>query len=121
MNRTKYVLSALCILVLMCLMPFEAFAQSNTIKGTVSSSDGPVIGATVKVKGSSNTGSMMRSQTSSMPTICASGLTKASATEISKIYMSPKEMLKKVVGIHLFMYYIAIFLMDFCNFAPDKG
>ena len=30
-------------------------------------------------------------------------------------------MLKKVVGIHLFMYYIAIFLMDFCNFAPDKG
>ena len=54
MNRTKYVLSALCILVLMCLMPFEAFAQSNTIKGTVSSSDGPVIGATVKVKGSSN-------------------------------------------------------------------
>lgn len=54
MNRTKYVLSALCILVLMCLMPFEALAQSNTIKGTVSSSDGPVIGATVKVKGSSN-------------------------------------------------------------------
>ena len=54
MNRTKYVLSALCILVLMCLMPFEAFAQSNTIKGTVSSIDGPVIGATVKVKGSSN-------------------------------------------------------------------
>ena len=80
MNRTKYVLSALCILVLMCLMPFEAFAQSNTIKGTVSSSDGPVIGATVKVKGSSNTGSRVRSQTSSMPTICASGLTKASAT-----------------------------------------
>ena len=69
MNRTKYVLSALCILVLMCLMPFEAFAQSNTIKGTVSSIDGPVIGATVKVKGSSNTGSTVRSQTSSMPTI----------------------------------------------------
>lgn len=109
MNRTKYVLSALCILVLMCLMPFEAFAQSNTIKGTVSSINGPVIGATVKVKGSSNTGSRVRSQTSSMPTICASGLTKASATEISKIYMSSVEMLKKVVGIHLFMYCIAIF------------
>ena len=54
MNRTKYVLSALCILVLMCLMPCEALAQTNTIKGTVSSADGPVIGATVKVKGSSN-------------------------------------------------------------------
>ena len=35
--------------------------------------------------------------------------------------MSLEEMLKKVVGIHLFMYCIAIFLMDFCNFAPDKG
>ena len=54
MNRTKYVLGTLCILVLMCLMPCEAIAQTNTIKGTVSSSDGPVIGATVKVKGSSN-------------------------------------------------------------------
>ena len=54
MNRTKYVLGTLCILVLMCLMPCEVIAQTNTIKGTVSSSDGPVIGATVKVKGSSN-------------------------------------------------------------------
>ena len=54
MNRTKYVLGTLCILVLMCLMPCETIAQTNTIKGTVSSSDGPVIGATVKVKGSSN-------------------------------------------------------------------
>lgn len=54
MNRTKYVLGTLCILVLMCLIPCEVIAQTNTIKGTVSSSDGPVIGATVKVKGSSN-------------------------------------------------------------------
>lgn len=54
MNRTKNVFSLLCILLLMCLFPIDTFAQVNAIKGTVSGSDGPVIGATVKVKGSSN-------------------------------------------------------------------
>ena len=54
MNRTKIVFSVLCILLTMCLFPGDAFAQVNAIKGTVSSNDGPVIGATVKVKGSSN-------------------------------------------------------------------
>ena len=38
-------------MVLLCMMPFSLHAQNITIKGTVSAADGPIIGATVKVKG----------------------------------------------------------------------
>ena len=39
------------MVVLMCMLPFGLHAQNITIKGTVSAADGPIIGATVKVKG----------------------------------------------------------------------
>lgn len=38
-------------MVLLCMMPFSLHAQNITVKGTVSAADGPIIGATVKVKG----------------------------------------------------------------------
>ena len=57
MNRTKEVLRrTLGLLVLMCMVPLWTHAQ-NTVKGTVSDSQGPIIGATVKVKGA-NTGAI---------------------------------------------------------------
>ena len=52
MEFTKKVYSTVIVLMLLCLSPLTAQAQMNTVKGTVTSSDGPVIGATVKVKGS---------------------------------------------------------------------
>ncbi len=52
MNRTSKVLRrTLGLMVLLCMMPFSLHAQNITIKGTVSAADGPIIGATVKVKG----------------------------------------------------------------------
>ncbi|MBQ8714117.1 MAG: TonB-dependent receptor [Prevotella sp.] len=52
MNRTSKVLRrTLGLIVLLCMMPFSLHAQNITIKGTVSAADGPIIGATVKVKG----------------------------------------------------------------------
>ncbi len=52
MNRTSKVLKrTLGLVVLMCMLPFGLHAQNITIKGTVSAADGPIIGATVKVKG----------------------------------------------------------------------
>ena len=51
MNRTKDVLrKALGLLLFLCMVPLGSYAQ-NAIKGTVSDSQGPIIGATVKVKG----------------------------------------------------------------------
>ena len=38
-------------MVLLCMMPFSLHAQNITVKGTVSATDGPIIGATVRVKG----------------------------------------------------------------------
>ena len=38
-------------MLLLCMLPLGAYAQKITVKGTVSAADGPVIGATVKVKG----------------------------------------------------------------------
>ena len=38
-------------MLLFCMLPIGAYAQKITVKGTVSAADGPVIGATVKVKG----------------------------------------------------------------------
>ena len=52
MNRTSKVLKrTLGLMVLLCMMPFSLHAQNITVKGTVSAADGPIIGATVKVKG----------------------------------------------------------------------
>ena len=52
MNRTCKVLRRILGLVLLlCMLPCGAYAQKITVKGTVSAADGPVIGATVKVKG----------------------------------------------------------------------
>ncbi len=52
MNRTSKVLRrTFGMMVLLCMMPFSLHAQNITVKGTVSAADGPIIGATVKVKG----------------------------------------------------------------------
>ncbi|MBQ2210027.1 MAG: TonB-dependent receptor [Prevotella sp.] len=52
MNRTSKVLRrTLGLVLLLCMLPLGAYAQKITVKGTVSAADGPVIGATVKVKG----------------------------------------------------------------------
>ncbi len=52
MNCTSKVLKrTLCLLLLMLMLPVATFAQKVTVKGTVSAADGPIIGATVKVKG----------------------------------------------------------------------
>lgn len=53
MEFTKKVYSTVMILLFLCMSVMTAQAQTNTVKGTVNGSDGPVIGATVKVKGSS--------------------------------------------------------------------
>ena len=42
---------ALGLVLLLCMLPTGAYAQKIMVKGTVNASDGPVIGATVKVKG----------------------------------------------------------------------
>lgn len=52
MNRTSKVLRrTLGLVFLLCMLPLGIHAQNITVKGTVSAADGPVIGATVKVKG----------------------------------------------------------------------
>lgn len=52
MNRTSKVLRrTLGLVFLWCMLPLALHAQNITVKGTVSAADGPIIGATVKVKG----------------------------------------------------------------------
>ena len=52
MNRTSKVLkTTFGLVLLLCMLPMSIYAQKITVKGTVSAADGPVIGATVKVKG----------------------------------------------------------------------
>ena len=52
MNRTSKVLRrTLGLVVLCCMLPLGLHAQNITVKGTVSAADGPIIGATVRVKG----------------------------------------------------------------------
>lgn len=51
MKHTDNVFKILGVFLLMCMFPLWASAQTNTIKGTVSDNAGPIIGATVKVKG----------------------------------------------------------------------
>lgn len=57
MNCTTNVFKTFGLAILLMLMPLLAMAQNVTVKGQVSDSEGPVIGATVKVKGAS-TGSV---------------------------------------------------------------
>lgn len=52
MNCTSKVLRrTVVVLLLLVMLPLGIHAQQVTIKGTVSAADGPIIGATVKVKG----------------------------------------------------------------------
>ncbi len=53
MKRSKKVMKYVLSLMLLLLFPLGAMAQTQSIKGTVTDREGPVIGATVKVKGSS--------------------------------------------------------------------
>lgn len=53
MKRAKEACKTLGLLILMSIFPIWAFAQNTvTITGLVTDDDGPIIGATVKVKGS---------------------------------------------------------------------
>lgn len=53
MNCTKNVFKTFSLAMLLMLFPLMAMAQNVTVKGQVSDSEGPIIGATVKVKGAS--------------------------------------------------------------------
>ena len=54
MKRTKNVMKYLVVMFLLSIFPSWVMAQNVTVRGTVTDHDGPVIGATVKVKGTSN-------------------------------------------------------------------
>ncbi|MGI6232348.1 MAG: SusC/RagA family TonB-linked outer membrane protein [Prevotella sp.] len=56
-HRVNY-FSSLLLLAFLLLLPLGASAQGNVVKGTVQSDDGPVIGATIRVKGSSSAGAV---------------------------------------------------------------
>ncbi len=53
MKRASKILKAFGVWVLLCMFPLGALAQNVNLQGVVSADDGPIIGATVKVKGSS--------------------------------------------------------------------
>lgn len=53
MKRTKNAIKALVLFTLLTLSPMGASAQVNTVKGNVSDDGGPIIGATIRLKGSS--------------------------------------------------------------------
>ncbi len=50
-ERSSKLKITLGLVLLLLMLPIGAWAQKITVKGTVSAADGPVIGATVKVKG----------------------------------------------------------------------
>ncbi len=54
MKCTSNAIKTLGLLILMCWLPMWAHAQNTTVKGVVSDADGPIIGATVRVKGAAN-------------------------------------------------------------------
>src|SRR5574344_166663 len=54
MKRTENAMKALALLFMLVLFPLGTFAQINTVKGNVSDDGGPIIGATIRLKGSSN-------------------------------------------------------------------
>lgn len=54
MKCTTKVLRVLVLLLMAVLFPSGAFAQGNTVKGTVLGGGEPIIGATIRVKGSPN-------------------------------------------------------------------
>ena len=55
MNCTTNVFKTFGLAILLMLMPLLAMAQNVTVKGQVSDSEGPVIGATVKVRSEEHT------------------------------------------------------------------
>ena len=54
MLSTKRMSKILGIVLLLAFMPLWVMAQTAVVKGSVSDADGPLMGATVKVKGTSN-------------------------------------------------------------------
>ncbi len=58
MKRTSKSMKTLVLLFLLIAFPLGTFAQGNTVKGTVLGDDGPVIGATIRVKGSPTAGAV---------------------------------------------------------------
>lgn len=54
MKCTKNVMKYAFMLFLLLLIPLGAHAQDITVKGTITDNSGPVIGATVKVKGTTS-------------------------------------------------------------------
>ena len=48
------IIQRLCFIALLAAMAIDAFAQTKTVKGTVNDAMGPVIGASVLVKGTTN-------------------------------------------------------------------
>ena len=54
MKCTNSIFKPLGLIFLLCLLPFLGYAQNITVKGTVKDAFGPVIGASVVQKGTSN-------------------------------------------------------------------
>src|SRR5574344_382823 len=54
MKCTSKMIKAFGLLFLLCMFPLWTYAQNVTVKGTVSDEGGPLIGATVKVKGATS-------------------------------------------------------------------
>jgi len=58
MKHTSNAIKTLGLLFLFSMFPLWIYAQNTTVQGTVSDDDGPIIGATVRVKGSSTAGAV---------------------------------------------------------------
>ena len=58
MRFLRHAVQQTALFALMFMAPLGAMAQGNVITGTVDSDDGPVIGATVQVKGAKGTGAV---------------------------------------------------------------
>lgn len=54
MKHASIAMKSLALSLALSLAPMGAMAQGNSVKGTVVGDDGPVIGATIRVKGSPN-------------------------------------------------------------------
>ncbi|MDO4164473.1 MAG: TonB-dependent receptor [Bacteroides sp.] len=54
MKRTSFLAKPLGLFILLCLLPITAFTQNITVKGVVTDDFGPVIGASVIEKGTTN-------------------------------------------------------------------
>ncbi len=58
MNFTRKTMTSVALTSCLSLMPLSALAQSGTVTGTVVDEEGPVIGATVRIKGSTQGGAV---------------------------------------------------------------